>query len=238
MNIALCDDDTIAMEYLLSLCNEISVISSLAQYTSPEVLLSDIRAGVSFDVVIMDIEFETKKTGIDYSEELFHLAPTIRTIYITGYTERFVQKIFLKKSALIGFITKPAQKDILEDLLKKAQSELDGDKDNFVCNLGRGISETIPCHTILYLESNGHKVLIHVENSPEVYSVYDRLSSLVKQLPSYFRQCHKSYLINMDKIKRIDKREVILTDGTVIQISKAYAAKIKEDYIRYMQKNL
>ena len=64
MNIALCDDDTIAMEYLLSLCNEISVISSLAQYTSPEVLLSDIRAGVSFDVVIMDIEFETKKSFI------------------------------------------------------------------------------------------------------------------------------------------------------------------------------
>lgn len=238
MNIAICDDDAVAVEYLFSLCKEITFIKTIHPYDSPETLLADIRAGSVFDVIIMDIHFETKKNGIDYSEEIYHLAPSIRTIYITGYADRFIQKIFLQKSTLVGFIIKPAQKDILEDLLKKAQREMDNDKQYFICNLGKGISETIPINKILFLESKGHNVLIYTENRSEAYSVYSRLSTLEKQLPSCFRPCHKSYLINMDKIKRIDKREVILADGTAIQMSKSYGAKIKEEYIRYMQKNL
>ncbi|MBO5176050.1 MAG: response regulator transcription factor [Lachnospiraceae bacterium] len=238
MNIALCDDDSIAIEYLSSLCREISLTSTITPYNSPINLLTDIQAGSVFDVIIMDIDFETEKNGIDYSEEIYRLAPSVRTIYITGHTDRYIQNIFLQQSSLIGFIIKPAQKDILENLLKKAQQELDKDKQNFICNLGKGNLETIPVSKILFLESNGHNVLIYTEDSSEAYSVYGRLSSLEKQLPSSFRPCHKSYLINMDKIKRIEKREVILINGTAIQISKSYGTKIKEDYIRYMQKNL
>lgn len=238
MNIAICDDDTIAIDYLTSLCQKITLIKTITPYHSPEALFADIQVGSAFDVILMDIHFETEKNGIDFSEEIYHLAPSIRTIYITGYADRFIQKIFLKQAHLIGFIVKPVQKDILEDLLKKAQSELDNDKQSFLCNLGKGKLETIPSNQILYLESKGHNVLIHTENRSEAYSVYDRLSTLGKRLPSNFRPCHKSYLINMDKIKRIDKQEVVLTNGTVIQISKSYGAKIKEDYIRYMQKKL
>ena len=238
MNIAICDDDTIAIEYLSSLCREIPLINSITTYFSPKNLLADVQAGSVFDVIIMDIDFETSKNGIDYSEEIYQVAPSIRTIYITGHTDRYIQSIFLQKSSLIGFIVKPAQKDILENLLKNAQQEIDKDKQNFICNLGKGSLETIPTHKILFLESSGHHVLIYTENRSEAYSVYGRLSSLEKQLPSNFRPCHKSYLINMDKIKRINKREVILTDGTTIQISKSYGTRIKEDYIRYIQKNL
>ena len=238
MNIAICDDDAIAIEYLFSLCREIPLVNTITPYNSPKNLITDIRAGSVFDVIIMDIDFETEKNGIDYSEEIYQLAPSTRTIYITGHTDRFIQNIFLQKSSLIGFIIKPAQKDILENLLSKAQQELDKDKQNFICNFGKGNMENIPISKILFLESNGHHVLIYTEDRSEAYTVYSRLSLLEKQLPSSFRPCHKSYLINMDKIKRIEKREVILTDGTAIQISKSYGTRIKEDYIRYMQKTL
>ena len=238
MNIAICDDDAITIDYLFSLCNKISFIKAITAYRSPELLLADIRSGSAFDVILMDIHFESEKNGIDYSEEVFHLGPSTRIIYITGYADRFIQNIFLKQSNLTGFLIKPVQKDILEDLLKKAQSQLDNDKYSLVCNLGKGKLETIPCNNILYLESKGHNVLIHTSTGNKIYSVYSRLSNIEKQLPSHFRPCHKSYLINMNKIKRIDKQEVTLTSGTVIQISKSYSAKIKEDYIRYMQKGL
>ncbi len=238
MNIAICDDNTIAIEYLSSLCKEISLIKNVTPYHSPEMLLADIQTGSGFDVIIMDIDLGTKKSGIDYAEEIYRLSPSIRTIYITGYADRFIQNIFLKESSLIGFMMKPAQKDILEDLLKKARQDLDNDKQHFLCNLGKGSLEAIQSKNILFLESKGHNVLIHTETRSEAYSVYSRLSTLEKQLPSNFRQCHKSYLINMDKVKRIDKREVILIDGTSIQISKSYGTKIKEDYIRYIQKTL
>ncbi len=235
MNIALCDDDSISIEYLSSLCQNIIFITSITLYLSPDALLTDVHAGSAFDVVIMDIDFEAQKNGIDYAEEIYHANPSVRTIYITGYAERFAQNIFFKKSALIGFITKPAQKNILEYLLQKAYHEINQDKSNLICILGKGEIESIPCHTITYLESNGHKVLIHTEKKPDTYSVYDRLSSVSKKLPASFLQCHKSYCINMDKIKRIDKREIYLLDNSCIRISKSYVGIVKERYLQYMQ---
>lgn len=238
MNIAICDDDSISVEYLSSLCSSIALVDSVTSYMSPAALLSAIHEGFAFDVIIMDIDFETQKNGIDYTEEIYYTNPLIRTIYITGYTERFVQNIFLKKAALIGFITKPAQKNILEELLYKAQSQIDSDRSNLICVLGKGTMESIPCNMITYLESTGHKVLIHTEKEAAVYSVYERLASVAQKLPSCFLQCHKSYCINMDKIKRIEKREIYLCDNSRIQISKSHAGTVKERYMQYMQRML
>lgn len=238
MNIALCDDDSISIEYLSSLCRNIALINSITSYTSPDLLLADIHTGSAFDVILMDIDFETQKNGIDYAEEIYHANPSARIIYITGYTERFAQNIFLKKSALTGFIIKPAQKDILEHLLQKAYNEINQDRCNLVCILGKGEIESIPCSTITYLESSGHKVLIHTEKGHDAYSVYERLSSFSKKLPESFLQCHKSYIINMDKIRRIDKKEIYLLDGSHIGISKSHVGMVKEHYLQYMQRIL
>lgn len=238
MNIALCDDDILSIEYLSSLCQSISLVHSIASYTSPDALLAAVRAGSFFDVILMDIDFQAQKNGIDYAEEIYHAHPSIRTIYITGYTERFVQNVFLQKSALVGFITKPAKKNIVECLLKKAYEEISQDKSNLLCTLGKGTMESIPCNTITYLESSGHKVLIHTEKEPAVYSVYEQLSSFSKQLPLNFLQCHKSYVINMDKIKRMEKREIYLFDNSCIPVSKSCAGITKERYLQYMQRIL
>lgn len=238
MNIALCDDDSILVGYLSSLCQEIALVHSVTSYTSPDVLLTAIKEGAAFDAIIMDIEFETQKNGIDYAEEIYHTNPSIRTIYITGYTERFAQDIFFKRSALVGFITKPARKNVVESLLQKAYDEINQDKGNLVCTFGKGTIESIPCSIITYLESMGHKVLIHTEKEAAVYSVYEQLSSFSEKLPANFLQCHKSYFINMDKIKRIDKREIYLLDNSCIHISKAYTGIVKEHYLRYMQRIL
>ena len=238
MNIAICDDNNTAIEYLSSICKEIPFISSIIPYSSPETLLSDIHSGRNFAALLMDIDFESEKNGIDYVEEIYRANPTIRTIYVTGYTERYVQHIFLKKSSLVGFVSKPAQKDILKELLSKAKRELDDDKSFLIFATGKGVVHNIACHSILYLESNAHKVLIHTETDNAVYTVYDRLTSFLDKLPSNFIQCHKSYLINMDKIKKIDKKTVFLLDGSGIQISKAYAATLKKDYFNYMQNSL
>ena len=69
MNIAICDDNNTAIEYLSSICKEIPFISSIIPYSSPETLLSDIQSGRNFEALLMDIDFESEKNGIDYVEE-------------------------------------------------------------------------------------------------------------------------------------------------------------------------
>lgn len=121
---------------------------------------------------------------------------------------------------------------LLEALLLKTREELDEEKKYLLYSSGKSTSELIPCNDILYLESDGHKV--HIRTDKTTYTMYGRLSNLLNQLPSTFMQCHKSYLVNMDKIKRIDKREIFLDNEKVLPISKSHNRNVKKAYYEYM----
>jgi DNA-binding LytR/AlgR family response regulator len=52
---------------------------------------------------------------------------------------------------------------------------------------------------------------------------YLDLKSLEVQLPEkMFMRVHKSYIVNLQKIKIIERNEIIYEDGSVIPISKQY----------------
>lgn len=136
---------------------------------------------------------------------------------------------------MIGFLTKPVDKDIFSSVLGKLQSSLDQDKQTLFCVIGKSDSISVPISSILYLESNAHKSLIYTDT--ESHSLYERLSSLKERLPSCFLACHKSYIVNMNKIKRIEKNVIILENLTEIPISKSQYANVKQTYFRYMQKD-
>ena len=66
-------------------------------------------------------ETEERQEGIDYAYELNQKFPELQVIYLTGYTTRYSQHIFLKPVNLVGYLTKPVNADILEKLLKIAK---------------------------------------------------------------------------------------------------------------------
>ena len=235
MKLAICDNEILFLNQFLTLCQNYSCIDELVPFQDGDLLLAEVKAGSSFDAVFMDIDFGNKKTGIDYSQELYEINPQIRLVYITGFTDRFVQHVFLSPSNMIGFLTKPVDKDILSSILDKLQSSLDQDKQTLFCIVGKSDSVSLPIPSIFYLESNAHKSLIYT--AEEIHSVYERLSALKERLPSCFLACHKSYIVNMNKIKRIEKNVIILENQTEIPISKSQYTNVKKAYFRYMQKD-
>lgn len=235
MILAICDDDKSYTKYLASLCRPLPFVETLFLYADADQLLSDVRSGSRIDAVLMDIELECKQTGIDYMADLYALNPKIRVIYVTGYVERFVERAFLKPSLLSGFIQKPVQEDFLFSTLKKVQRELDADK-QLLLVFSKKQTDTISCDSIFCLESSAHTIHIYTESG--TISIYGKLSSLAGQLPSSFLQCHKSYIVNMDKIRRIEKRQITLQNNKGIPISKSFQSKVKSTYFSYMQNKI
>lgn len=235
MKIAVCDNELLFLKQFLTLCQNFPCIDEITPFQNGDLLLEQVNAGSSFDAVFMDIDFGNKKSGIEYSKELYEINSQIRLVYITGFTDRFVQHVFLSPSNMIGFLTKPVDKDILSSVLDKLQSSLDQDKQTLFCIVGKSDSISVPISSIFYLESNAHRSLIYTDT--ENYSLYERLSVLKEQLPSCFLACHKSYIVNMNKIKRIEKKVIILENLTEIPISKSQYANVKQTYFRYMQKD-
>lgn len=235
MKLAVCDDEPLFLNHFLTLCQSFSCIDEMIPFQNGDLLLAQVSAGASFDAVFMDIDFGSKKNGIEYSKSLYEINPQIRLIYTTGFTDRFVQHVFLSPSNMIGFLTKPVNKDILASLLQKLQTSLDEDRQTLFCVVGKSDSISVPINSIFYLESNAHKTLIYTDT--ENLSIYERLAALKERLPSCFLVCHKSYIVNMNKIKRIEKNVIILENLVEIPISKSQHAKVKQTYFHYMQKD-
>ena len=79
---------------------------------------------------------------------------------------------------------------------------------------------------ITYVESYAHYLLIHTLNS--TVKVREKISVALQKLePLGFIQVHRSYVINHDRIKKIDTDNITLSDETIIPIGKKYKQALK-----------
>ena len=92
----------------------------------------------------------------------------------------------------------------------------------------------IPMNDILYIESQLRMVLINVqkENGIKQYSCYAAISDLEEQLALQgFLRIHKSYLVNMNHLKKFQCHEAFLDNGTVLRVSEKNYAEQKKKYL-------
>lgn len=231
MKVVICDDEKGAIEYLEGLLQEQTDIEIIGTFTEQEEFFRILDSGKIPDVVFMDIDWKDELNGIQLSGILFEKYSHIQIIYVTGYNDRFSQQIFLEESNLCGYLVKPVQKGLLNKMLKRVREQRMTIGGKILINQ-RGVVRTLPYNKIFYLESRGHRIMMHVEK--EIIQITDKLDTYRRKMPYQFIQCHKSFVVNMDYIVYIDKKDVWLENEVKVPISKAYYKKLKESYFKYM----
>lgn len=233
LKLAVCDDSVLFLQEMKKHLEIDKRVKEVTVYESPEKLLTDIKEEkTDFDAIFMDIEFEKEKNGIQYVRQIYQKAPQIQLIYVTGYHDRYIQHIFLTESNLTGYLLKPLDAKILDEYLDKICEKR---RPRRIIRFSvRGKEYLVAADSVLYLESNNHKVIIRTEE--QEYTVYDKLSNFQAQLPSSFIQCHKSFVINMKKIRYIEGNSVHFQDGSRVPVSKAHQEKVRKSYFLYMGK--
>lgn len=232
MKIAVCDDDKNCLDSIKRLLAEYPGISRIEYYQELSQLSEALENGTTYDLVLMDIEWEgNEQDGITYAAQYNVHSPQTWFIFVTAYNDKFSQKIFWEKVNLCGFLVKPVKKENLEKLLEKVREKIFS-SDALILQHG-GITEKIANSQIRYLESNAHQLLIHTI-SGEI-SVYEKLDAYEKKLHEDFLRVHKSFLVNMQYIRRIEMKEVTMQDGTVLPVSKTRYSASRDKYFRYMR---
>lgn len=85
---------------------------------------------------------------------------------------------------------------------------------------------------ILYIESVDHDIVVHTDK--EAYSTYTALGEIEDQVEEYgFFRCHKSYVVNLDKVNQISKKDIKLKDGSIILVSVRKFPELKRRYLDY-----
>lgn len=230
LKILICDDEQDWADQIQTLITEnfkepcqIRICSS-----QEEVLILE-KNGTDFDVVLMDICLG-EKNGINLAAELHQKHPEWNFIFISGYIDKYVEGMFLKIRPS-GVLKKPVNGQLCIRMLEKISGERKSEN-GIVLKLYRGKIRKLAFDDIIYFESDKRIVTIHLTDGEE--QCYEKLDNLESRLPGSFLRCHKSFLVNMDKITGFLKDSVELCNGTTASVSRTKIKESKEKYFHYI----
>lgn len=231
MRIAVCDNDRAALEQVVGMICSMDMVRICDSYLNIPSIIKAVEQGADYDIVVMNIGRDARFDGIDAAKRISELNVDTKIIYMTQYTEKYVQEIFLSPANLSGFLVKPVDKEMLKKNLQKVMETRQKPGSQKLEMKYRNETISILYEDILYLESMGHLVVVHTKKGD--YRAYDRLEKVKERLPGNFVHCHKSYLVNMDWIQKIDKNRIFLLTGKELPISKSRYGETRDKYFLY-----
>lgn len=235
MKVAVCDDEILVGQQICDLLKKILGDGFCYLYTNEDRIPSEFEENRDIDVVIMDIEWYGRESGIELAGKIIRFCPDIRIIFLTGYTEKYVQDIFFQPANLSGFLIKPVNEAILRKYLIKIQNDLEECQKERFAFRWKGETIALRYDEILYLESSGHRIFVFSKRG--IYYYYDKLKKLTEIFPEDFVYCHKSFLVNMGEAHGIrqDNHTFEMVDGKNIPISKSRYNYTKKRFFEYMK---
>lgn len=236
MRVAICDDEKIFLEQMEDLLRQIEKISCIDKYDDID-RLKQILEKESYDIIFMDLAWKGKEdTGVQFAASINDKHPNIQIVFVTAFNDKFAESIFFEKVNLCGYLVKPIKIQNLQFLVEKARKNIVRNQGEKLLIKQKGNVQSVLYSDILYVESQGHQLYIHTKT--EKILLYKKLDEYEKQMNTAFVRIHKSYLVNMNCIKRIERTQITLNNGEVLPVSKNRAVSTKNKYFRFVSEQL
>lgn len=230
LDFVLCDDNFNVLNRLEKMLEAIFIEKNFdariaLSTTSPEELINYIR-NHKVNVIILDIDLRSNVSGLDLANIIRKKDKDVYIIFTTGHLE---YGLIAYKYKTFDYLAKPVTKERLEDTVIRLFEDVSGSKTDFV-RLDNN-KTIIRQDSILYIQKDGMKSIFYTDTRE--YETYCSFKTIMFQLPSHFIQCHKSYIVNINKIASIDTtNNTILLDskkqGSKCYIGPKYKSKLME----------
>lgn len=235
VKIAICDDEKNIRIYLSALVRKQGIECEITEYATAGDYLA---SGVEYDILFLDIELECPEQDMDgmkMARQIRSMEDTKQPIiiFVTGY-EKYVYDAF--DVGAFQYLLKPVDEQKFADVFRRAteQAATNAEQDKKVLMIQYGSTgKTIPLSDIYYMESQNHKIAVHMKDG--VLEYYAKMSDLEEELQGQFCRVHKGYLINLSYVDEYIKTEVMLTNGDRLLISKYKYDDFVKAYLRFMQ---
>lgn len=236
LEIAICDDE----EYFLE--QEKELISRYMNRFGYQFRIDTFVSGVEFmavgdriskyDIVFLDINMremnglETARKIRQYTKEAYIVFVTAFITYsLEGYKVDAVRYILKDNDSLEKAII-----ECLDTIICKMHYV--ENKYTFDFQEGR---KTLFLDDILYIESNLHKLVFHLTGKKSGrYTIYGRLDYIDEMLHDFnFCRVHKSYLVNLKYMEKVERYSARLSTGDTVSISQPKYNDVREQFIYY-----
>lgn len=236
LSIAVCDDEKRVCDFLksasLDLLAEADLDGKVTVFSDGEPLCAAYETGsADFDLILLDITMKTCD-GLTAAKRIREKNRDVMIVFVTasaeyvfsGYEVRAFRYL-LKPELINGFAG--VFRECLRELTKSDEVRF-----TFQCS---NESKSISVRDILFFESDRRKVRLVAAGGREE-TFYDKLDNVEERLKKEdFVRCHQSYLVNARKIDTIRGGELVMSDGSVLPVSKHRAKETNEAFLWAMR---
>ncbi|MGN0140890.1 MAG: LytR/AlgR family response regulator transcription factor [Roseburia sp.] len=228
MRIAICDDLKCERKKVIEALNSVISNISVSEFDDGNKLLES-HFLHPYDLIILDI-LMPKISGIDTAAALRKNDTKTPIIFMSTSEEFGVQSY---RVLAFDYLLKPIDKSQFKSCIRRLLSQREKRKQYITVEYS-GVEMKILMSNIQCLESNLRKVVFTLSENREI-EVNGKLTDFEPFLLGHgFCRCHKSYLINLEHIDRLDGSMFYLTGGKSIKISRAYLQSAKKAYLEYV----
>lgn len=240
--ICICEDNFVQLQTIRSTIEKYILIEDLDMKvrlacSSPEELLSAVAVSHETALYFLDVDLNASINGIELAEKIREYDSWGFIVFITIHAQ-MAPLTFLHKVEAMDFISKDNQTEMknhicacLSYAIEKLRNNKVSPNDMIAIPL-KDKTITLPLSDILFIEAStrAHKIKIHTATG--ITEIYKTLREIGSLLDSRFFQCHKSCIVNITKIKEIDKKRltVIFANGQSCDISTRRLKSLGEMY--------
>lgn len=239
MRIAICDDEekiaSVIEGYVTEYEKEQRVRFEIEVFTCGKDLIESMERGNRFDLIFLDIVIKKDMNGVAVAREIRNrLDDQIVKIVFTSAYKQYDRQLFDYQP--MNFLSKPVEREKLFENIDKARKLLNLTEEVFVYKVG-GTDERCRYGEIMYFESMRRKTLMHMKQ--RYVDFYESISDVEERVKKYrFIRCHRSYIVNYDYVKIIERDKIIMTNDESIPIGKQYNKAVRSRIMKYEMEGL
>lgn len=239
MKVLIVDDEQPARDRLRTILDDEDGFEVVGEARNGQDALAECER-LSPDVILLDIRMPGLD-GIETAHHLNALESSPAVVFTTAYDEYAIDAF---EARAIGYVLKPVRRAKLVAALNHASSlttqtltdvaadaKLDESRKH-ICARAHGELRLIPIETVISFQADQKYVAVRHENGSDL--IDESLKSLEAEFASRFVRIHRSALVAVDRIERLEKTadgktQVVLRDGhdDELLISRRHLAEVR-----------
>lgn len=239
MKVVICDDsieDMLKIEKLVIKYKEMEPGRDfeLEKFSDAALLYQRILEGELADIYILDMIMPSR-SGIDIGSLLRSPGRGGTIIFITS-SDDFALDAYGVHA--VRYLLKPVEEEQLHEALDYALSHADVRRDPvYLVKTREGVAQA-PYSRIEYIENAARRLEVHMAGGETLKSIFIR-RSFDEEIGEVarernFLQVHKSFLVNLDFVKRMTQEGIAMECGRELPVSRNRAAQVKREYLLYV----
>lgn len=233
INVAICDDDPAILEELSGYARayflEYGREADIALFSDPRAFAETFAADM-FHIALLDIMMPGR-SGIELARNIYEMDRNCAIAFVTSSPDFAIQGYGVNA---VSYLLKPVSREMIAEVLDKCMERIEkGQARHRSISVKEGSHrKKIDLARTVFLESRNKQVLIHCDDGTVICS--GKLSDLLVQLPGHFIQIHKSYVVNLTRMKAMSRTEMVSDADQRVPISRHFQKDAVKRYLAYI----